>query len=91
MINHPLKVAITTIYLPPSLRADELLLATGKLVDCVDKIKTKFADSTIIVGGDVNKKNLDNFKSAFPELTPLVAGNTRKDEAMDEIYLLKHH
>ena len=72
--------------MPPNLKADQLASAVQDLVDCVDQILVKFADAIIVVGGDFNGKNIQQFTSAFPIILPVNAGATRRGAALDEIY-----
>ena len=46
-------------------------------MDLMDKIKLKFPDAIVFVGGDFNNKKLDRFLNAFPDLKPVCAGATR--------------
>ena len=46
------RIALLAVYLPPALAGAALARSLASLVDCVDKVKTKFPDSIITVGGD---------------------------------------
>ena len=80
------KIAIASIYLPPSISTKELENAIQMLIDDIDKIKTRFPDSLIFIGRDFNKKDLGLVRAAFPDLKPVEAGATRGNYAFDEVY-----
>ena len=80
------KIGAISIYLPPSLKKEELAEAIQTLVDCVDQLMTKFPGAIVFVGGDFNKKDISVFLSAFPLFKPVDAGATRQGEKLDEIY-----
>ena len=80
------KVASVAVYLPPSIRAADLNQAMNTLTDLVNRIKTKYSDAILFIGGDYNNKQIDPFLNAFPCLKPLLAGATRNGSALDEVY-----
>ena len=80
------KIAVMSIYLPPSMKSDELEKGVQLVIDTADKIKTSFPDALFFIGGDFNGKNITQLTTVFPKLEPLLAGNTRKNKALDEIY-----
>ena len=80
------KIAFVALYLPPSLSREQLGNAIGSLLDCIDKLKIKFPDCLIFIGGDFNNKDMSPLKTTFPEFEPIEAGATRRGAALDEIY-----
>ena len=74
------------MYLPPSLNVAQVGETINALNECIDRLKTKYIDPIIIVGGDFNRKNLSPFLSASPELAAIAAGPTRNGTALDEMY-----
>ena len=80
------KIAIISVYLPPSLNQREVVTVLEGVVATAHKIKCKFDDPIIFVGGDFNRKKMDTLTDAFPELNPIEAGATRNGAALDEIY-----
>ena len=87
--NSPLtkrKIALMSIYLPPSLKVREVEEILDSIVITIDQIKTKFPDPIIILGGDFNRKSMQTVLTAVPELRAVCAGATRNGYALDEIY-----
>ena len=80
------KIALVSVYMPPSITREELDSYIYTLVTLVDSIKSKHEDCIFFIGGDFNKKDLDRFCTAFPDLKPLLTGATRRGLALDEIY-----
>ena len=80
------KIAAIAVYLPPNLNAAACETAVDDLIECINKIKTKHCDPILMVGGDYNNKNITRLLTAFPELSPVEAGATRRGAALDEIY-----
>ena len=80
------KIAVVCVYLPPSLKSLQLAKAIDAIIDHIDKIKVKFPDAIVMIGGDFNKKDITTVFTTFPELTPVKAGATRNGVALDEIY-----
>ena len=83
-------MAVLSIYLPPSIDASSLGNAFETLNGAVDKIRTKFPDAIIFVGGDFNRKNMSPFTSVFPDLKPINAGATRNGAELDQVYTNMH-
>ena len=54
--------------------------------EAVDRLKTKYIDPIIMIGGDYNRKDLSTLTRASPELSPVAAGATRNGYALDEVY-----
>ena len=87
--NSPLtkrKIALLSVYLPPALRVSEVEEILEGVVEVIDKLKVKFDDPILMVGGDFNKKSMLVLLTAVPELRPIKAGATRANQALDEIY-----
>ena len=87
--NSPLtrrKIAAISAYLPPNLDANNVQAAILVITSTIDKLKSKYTDPIIIVGGDFNRKDLSTFSSMFPELKPVLAGATRGGASLDEIF-----
>ena len=80
------KLALISVYMPPSLKKVDLDGYIYTLVELVDSIKTKYEDPVMFIGGDFNGKDLSRLLTAFPELKPLEAGATRRNLALDEVY-----
>ena len=66
--------------------AHDLGEAVTSMIDCVDKLKTAYADCIIFIGGDFNKKDMSQLHTTFPELQPVGAGATRRGATLDEVY-----
>ena len=77
------KIAAISIYLP---KADEVKRILEAVVGTIDRVKIKYDDPILLVGGDFNNKNMSPVMNALPELKPLNAGATRGDTMLDEIY-----
>ena len=80
------KIVVVSVYLPPSMKVDEVDLVLEDIATNVDRLKLKFRDPIIFVGGDFNKKSLLTLLTAVPELVPIRAGATRRGVPLDEIY-----
>ena len=80
------KIAMISIYMPPSLRRDQLDGYLYTLVELLDIGKTKYEEPIIFMGGDFNGKDLGRLFTAFPELNAIGAGATRNGLALDEVY-----
>ena len=80
------KLAVLAVYLPPNMNVSQVNACLEAINETVDKLKTKYSDPIILVGGDFNRKNLQTMLSAMPELTAVAAGATRNGVALDEIY-----
>ena len=87
--NTPLskrKIALISVYIPPSVSGPALDSYVYTLVELMDNIKIKFPDALIFLGGDFNRKEMDRFCTAFPDMRPIEAGATRRGHALDEVY-----
>ena len=80
------KLALISVYIPPSVNGVQLDNYIYTLVELADSIKVKFPDAIIYMGGDFNRKEMERFCTAFPDIKPIEAGATRNGLAMDEIY-----
>ena len=72
--------------MPPSIKGEELDSYIYDLVDLVDRIRIKYEDAMIFLGGDFNKKDMGRFCTAFPDILPIKAGATRRGFDLDEVY-----
>ena len=73
---------------PPSLRADAVKKILEAVVGTIDRVKVKYESPILLVGGDINNKNMSTVIDAFPELKPLNTGATRGDATLDEEQLV---
>ena len=80
------KIAIMSVYLPPSMNRAEVEIVLASVIDTINKVKIKFDNPILFIGGDFNKKNMRTLVDAFPELMPIQAGATRGGAALDEVY-----
>ena len=80
------KLALISVYIPPQIKGSELDSYIYTLIDLVDKIKIKFADAIIFLGGDFNGKDMSRLVNAFPDLKATRTGATRNGAFLDEIY-----
>ena len=70
-------------YLPPRLTALESAQFFEKAIDVINEARTKIPEAWITVGGDWNQRPLTPLTNAFPDLTVVTTGPTRKDATLD--------
>ena len=80
------KVGVMSVYIPPNLVARDTKTVVKKVVEITEKLKMKYVDPIIFVGGDFNNKCMKLLTDTFPEIKPIRAGATRGGEALDEVY-----
>ena len=84
--NNSRKVAIICVYLPPKQTIQVTKEVENCLADCILKLKSELNDPMIIVGGDLNKKSIND---AFKESQDIKMHNpipTRGTAALDIVY-----
>ena len=84
--NNSRKVAIICVYLPPKQTIQVTKEVENCLADCILKLKSELNDPMIIVGGDLNKKSIND---AFKESQDIKMHNpipTRGTAALDIVF-----
>ena len=90
--NNSRKVAIICVYLPPKQTPKVTKEIEECLADCILKLKSELNDPIIIVGGDLNKKSIDEAFKESPDVKMHTPIPTRGNAALDIVFSnLKSH
>ena len=81
--NHQRNVVIFGIYIPPSTRAKQLRCALELLSDGIGQAKLDYSDPIIMIGGDINRRNIMDALEPFPDIKMTHTAPTRNDAVLD--------
>ena len=81
----PRQVAVFCVYIEPRMKVAELASLCDTLSREILMLKAK-GDPIIIVGGDMNRKSLDDALADFPDVKQINSAPTRGDACLDLIY-----
>ena len=80
------RVVVISLYIPPKTDAASLLRLKIELKDKLEIIKQEVGDYDVYIGGDTNRRPIDDCFENFPEIKRLDAGPTRGDALLDVCY-----
>ena len=80
------KVVVFVIYLPPYLSASRVADLNEVLGSELTTVKLAFGDLLIVIGGDMNGKNLSDALAVDDELDLIHTGPTRGNNTLDLVY-----
>ena len=81
------KIFCLTVYAPPNLTQLKARQLLEYVSDVVGEAKRKFADCSIIVGGDFNQWPIEEISQDHPDLTEVKHGPTRGDREIDRTFV----
>ena len=77
------KFAVFVLYIPPSQKSEVTTQMMSCLSDCIEKIKLELSDPYIVIGGDLNRRQLAI--PDFPDIQIVGTNGTRNGAALDVI------
>ena len=80
------KIAAVTAYIPPNYDAEQSDKALDEIVDVVGHLKRKYNSPYVVLGGDFNKRNIEESLKCFPDLKKQVTPPTRGGNVLDKIF-----
>ena len=84
------KVAVFAVYLPPRYKATDVDDFNNYLADAIENVKRIHGDIYVVVGGDINQKNISPAFQPFPEIQQLPGLVSRRGAALDLCYCNFH-
>ena len=82
-MNDSRKVVIFVAYIPPSQKAEQTKEIMECIADGIEKVKLEYNDPYIILGGDLNRRDLSPGIADFPDISVLPSGATRDGATLD--------
>ena len=79
------KVAALVVYLPPSMKAEQVKRCLKDVNDAIVHVKQKYCDPYIFVGGDFNKKDIRVALADHTDVKTVLTGPTRGGNTLDII------
>ena len=79
------QIAVFAIYIPPKQTVSKTVAMYECLADSIEKVKQKYADPYIIIGGDVNRRDITPAIADFPDIEIEKTGPTRGTVVLDVV------
>ena len=79
------KIAIIAVYIPPNQRVATTLKLKEVLTDGINKLKCKFDNPVICVGGDTNNRKISDLLEEHPDVKLVDTPGTRHGAKLDEV------
>ena len=84
------KLLIISVYLPPSMKKEEVLEAADDVSDTIARAKVQTPELVVFVAGDLNGKKFTSAIADYPDIKRLKSGPTRGTRTLDVILSLIH-